>query len=150
MRTPGREPIAALVAVLSVLLVAGWSATEFLARPWTVAGESMAPGLRSGDRVLVDLWSFRQRPPRVGEVVLFRAPVAGAPVMVKRVARVDGGTRLWLLGDNLDNSSDSRAWGRVDASRVVGRVALRYWPPSRFGAISSAEPRPGGFRLPVR
>ena len=30
-----------------------------------------------GDRVLVDRWTYRHRPPRLGEVVLLDAPTAG-------------------------------------------------------------------------
>ncbi len=36
--------------------------------------------------------------------------------------------RLFVLGDNRLNSNDSRAFGMVDASEIVGRAWLRYWP----------------------
>lgn len=40
-----------------------------------------------------------------------------------------------LLGDNRENSLDSRMLGIVDKSRIVGRVIFRFWPPSQFGFI---------------
>ena len=42
---------------------------------------------------------------------------------------------LYLLGDNRLNSRDSRVWGTLPHSRVVGRALLRYWPPHRLGLL---------------
>lgn len=42
---------------------------------------------------------------------------------------------LWVMGDNRQNSADSRVFGFVSESRLVGKVDLRYWPLDRFGAI---------------
>jgi len=39
--------------------------------------------------------------------------------------------RLWLMGDNRGNSSDSRVFGQVDQDTIVGRAILRVWPPWR-------------------
>lgn len=115
-----------------------------------VSGASMAPTLRSGDRVLV------RRVPgeavRPGEVVVVEEPGPcrpGQPTnarvkwVVKRVAAVPGDPappflpaweqgpggcvppgRLVLLGDNVEFSRDSRHFGSVGADRVLG-VALR-------------------------
>lgn len=38
----------------------------------------------------------------------------------------------FLLGDNRENSSDSRIFGPVDKSYLIGRVWLRGWPVSRL------------------
>lgn len=37
------------------------------------------------------------------------------------------------LGDNRPNSRDSRFFGPVPYRHIIGRVFLRWWPPSRFG-----------------
>lgn len=39
----------------------------------------------------------------------------------------------FVLGDNREVSSDSRSWGYVPKNEIIGRVILRYWPPSEFG-----------------
>ena len=36
--------------------------------------------------------------------------------------------RLWVMGDNRSNSSDSRIFGAVPESTVVGRAVVRLWP----------------------
>ena len=37
----------------------------------------------------------------------------------------------WVLGDNRNNSQDSHSWGPVPRGLLIGRVFLRYFPPSR-------------------
>jgi signal peptidase I len=39
--------------------------------------------------------------------------------------------RLWVMGDNRGNSSDSRVFGAIRRSTVVGRAFIRIWPPLR-------------------
>jgi signal peptidase I len=34
----------------------------------------------------------------------------------------------FVLGDNRETSSDSRAWGPLQQKFIIGRVALRFWP----------------------
>lgn len=37
------------------------------------------------------------------------------------------------LGDNRNNSHDGRSWGPVHKDKILGRVALRYWPFNAIG-----------------
>ena len=43
----------------------------------------------------------------------------------------------FVNGDNRPHSSDSRVWGPVELSRIVGKVFFRYWPPNRAGIIKT-------------
>jgi signal peptidase I len=48
-------------------------------------------------------------------------------------------SEYFCLGDNRDNSSDSRAWGNVPRSFVKGRALLVYWS---YESPPDAQPRP--------
>lgn len=39
----------------------------------------------------------------------------------------------YALGDNREDSLDSRRFGPVKGQLIVGKVWLRYWPPGRWG-----------------
>lgn len=41
----------------------------------------------------------------------------------------------FVLGDNRPDSCDSRVWGFVPRSDIIGRAIFVYWPVSRIGTI---------------
>jgi signal peptidase I len=46
-----------------------------------------------------------------------------------------GPTQLFVMGDHRQASQDSREFGPIDKSTVIGRAWLRYWPINQFGLL---------------
>lgn len=96
-------------------------------RRLVVQGDSMLPGFRPGDRLLVvGPWAFRP-----GQVVALPDPRDGK-MLLKRVHRL-AGEYVDVRGDNAPFSTDSRHFGPVRRRDILGRVVLRYAPAARSG-----------------
>lgn len=125
--------------LLALALVSGR-----IVRRYVVEGRSMLRAYEPGERLVVEGISYRLRQPHVGEAVVVRWPhelvrPGTALVDLKRIAAGPGaevsvngqpdflGRDEWyLVGDNLDESTDSRELGPVRTRHIVGRVWFRY------------------------
>jgi len=96
---------AGLTLIISVLIA---FITMFAAVAVVVQGSSMEPALHNGERVLVNKLVYRLRPPRRGEIVLFRHGHMPGRMLIKRV-----------IGLPQEELSISRGLVRVDGRPLV-------------------------------
>ncbi len=91
----------------------------------------MTPTLVPGDYVLADTWT---KSIQKTDVVVFKKYQHSYTVFnVKRVGYAEGdkfhekilrSDQVAVIGDNLDNSEDSRIFGAINRSDIVGKVVL--------------------------
>jgi signal peptidase I len=108
---------------------AGPPVSDLVKRVIGLPGESIA--LSSG-RVYID-GKLLSEPwlPATAQADTYPGPTA-APYSLHRPFRIPNGY-VYVMGDNRTASCDSRYWGPVAESTIVGKVDLRIWPLTRLG-----------------
>lgn len=91
-----------------------------------VAGKSMLPTLSPGDEILFDPNAYQQQRPQVGDLVVLQHPFRSDLTIVKRIMAVAESDRYFVVGDNLVASTDSRHWGHIKLSNIIGRVTSKF------------------------
>lgn len=92
-------------------------------RIFFVKGDSMLPYCHEGDFVLVESLSYLLNPLRQGDLVIL-GNVPGAPrYIIKRVTNIKDAF-VWVEGDNKEQSTDSRAYGWIPRSHLLGRAHI--------------------------
>ncbi len=128
-----------LVSFILVTLV-----HQFVVQPFLVSGDSMLPTFHSGEYLAIDELYYIRHPIQRGDVVVFRYPLDPSMYFIKRVAGVPGDSlygvtlgekEYFVVGDNKNESFDSRAWGPVPRRYIIGRPLLRLYPVTRLGLL---------------
>ena len=108
---------------------------------YKIASMSMAPAVLKGDRVFADKTAYRRNAPKKGDIIVFVGPDDRSKVFIKRIEGLpgdfvmsSGSTReqvphgmVYVLGDNKDQSIDSREFGFVPLRDVIGKVRQAYY-----------------------
>jgi signal peptidase I len=104
-------------------------------------GDSMSPTYNDGDWLLFRLFPAKARVGKVkarvgnliGKVVLIQrqSDLGTDFLQVKRVTQISNNTNkrkeeFWVEGDNKSASTDSRSWGALDSTQVIGKLIFRY------------------------
>lgn len=74
----------------------------------------------------------------VNNQVLVEEYIKEAPRRDMQEMTVPAGT-VFVMGDNRNDSSDSRTWGPLDMEAVIGKAVFVYWPISEFGVVENPE-----------
>lgn len=85
-----------------------------------------------------DLVEIRERQVYVNGVML-NEPYINEPCNEFRCADASwqlGADEYFVMGDNRNHSNDSRAFGPIHKSNIIGEALLRYWPPSDWGVVT--------------
>ena len=86
-----------------------------------VEGHSMGPTLKPKDRVIVRPLNPHSALPAIGAIVVCLHPEQPSRRVIKRLSAVTG-NQLTILGDCPDASTDSRQWGGVPRTCLIGEV----------------------------
>ncbi|KAI3838363.1 hypothetical protein MKX03_023640 [Papaver bracteatum] len=120
-------------------------------------GPSMLPTLSlTGDLVLWEKILPRLGKVNNGDIVSVRSPENPKMFLTKRIFGMEGDNvtylvdpqnseecrtitvpkaHIWIQGDNIYNSQDSRQFGPVPYGLIQGKVFCRIWPISGFGSL---------------
>lgn len=90
-----------------------------------VTGESMLPGLRCGDYVLVFCYPKKLT---VGDVVVVQHPQLG--IIIKRVKHFLPNGHFFIVGDNTLASTPSEIMGEISRDQILGKVFFRIKLPN--------------------
>jgi len=117
-------------------------------------GVSMLPTLSNGSLCLVDRLSPRLNALSNGDVVTCKSPTDSSSVWAKRLIGQAGDTvrrdpsrdsdlltiapgHIWLQGDNLRHSNDSRLCGSIPSTLLTGKILAIIYPFSRMSWLRS-------------
>ncbi len=81
----------------------------------------MLPTLKTGDAVLIN----PQANVAKGDIVLAKHPFKESVKILKRIGEISEDGKFFLIGDNKDESSDSRNFSAISASEILGKAVCR-------------------------
>lgn len=88
-----------------------------------VAGHSMVPSLLPGDEIIISSIPYMFSSPKPEDIVLLLEPHSEKRV-VKRIEKVKNDT-YFVRGENPSDSQDSRTYGAVSKTRVIGKMLFK-------------------------
>jgi signal peptidase I len=105
----------------------GEPVTDLVKRVIGIPGESLKS---SGNKILYTDPALHHQWHVLNEAWTHTEPLGGAitPITLKA-------NQYFMMGDNHSDSCDSRMWGPVPRSDIIGKAFLRIWPLSRIGFL---------------
>ncbi|XP_015435109.1 PREDICTED: mitochondrial inner membrane protease subunit 1 [Dufourea novaeangliae] len=111
---------------------------EYIGDAVVCAGPSMEPTLYTKDVLITERISIRLQKLEKGHIVVSKCPSNPKQHICKRILGLPGDKvndgiivpngHVWLEGDNIVNSTDSRVYGPVPQGLLRGRVICKIYP----------------------
>ncbi|XP_027008081.1 mitochondrial inner membrane protease subunit 1 isoform X2 [Tachysurus fulvidraco] len=130
---------------------------EYVGEFVVCSGPSMEPTITNHNVVFSERLSRHLYRIEKGDIVIAKSPFDPNMNICKRVIGLEGDKvctsgpsdtfkthtfvprgHVWLEGDNLQNSTDSRSYGPVPYGLIQGRVCLKLWPLHSVGTLNES------------
>lgn len=82
----------------------------------------MAPEFLENDNVITSVLPYVLKKPKIGDVVVFEYK---GKTYIKRIKVIDG-ENYYLIGDNKNDSYDSREFGYIKRENIKGKIILKF------------------------
>ena len=153
------KEIGSTLLYIVVVLGITWLVITFVGQRTEVNGSSMEPTLSNNDNLIVDKISYRFKDPQRFDIIVFPFQYDENVYYIKRIIGLPGETvqigtdgtiyidgqvpitlgedEYFVLGDNRNNSSDSRepSVGNIHRDQIIGKAWVRIWPFHKFGVL---------------
>ena len=158
------KEIGSTLLYIAVVLGITWLVITFVGQRTEVNGSSMEPTLSNNDNLIVDKISYRFKDPQRFDIIVFPFQYDENVYYIKRIIGLPGETvqigtdgtiyidgqvldagepitlgedEYFVLGDNRNNSSDSRepSVGNIHRDQIIGKAWVRIWPFHKFGVL---------------
>lgn len=90
-----------------------------------VIGYSMFPTYKNGE-IIFGTKLYRKSKLKVGDVIIYKCPTEENRMVIKRIDVIDydllGNLIFYCLGDNTDDSYDSRYYGFISSKSLVCKI----------------------------
>ena len=86
-----------------------------------IKDKSMEPTFKEGDYILVNRLAYLFSKPSKGDVIVLENPKEKNKFLVKRISTIGSG-KYFVAGDNEKYSQDSRHFGLINKSLIVGKL----------------------------
>lgn len=87
---------------------------------FVISGNSMLPTYKPREQVLSFNWYYFFKNPQKGDVIVFKKD---GRYLVKRIQKILG-QDVFVEGDNQAESTDSREFGPIKRSQIIGKIVL--------------------------